>query len=58
MNEFTTVNDYEDREKVAFEVILPLWNDVLREEEWVVMTLDELRTQALVKYSPLKVLTK
>ena len=53
----TRVSDYEGREKVAFEVILPFWEEVLHKEKWVKMTLDELRTQALVKYSPLKLLT-
>ena len=53
-----SVNDYADREKVASEVILPLWEDVLYKEGWVsTPTLDELRAKALVKYSPIKVLT-
>lgn len=53
-----SVNDYADREKVASEVILPFWEDVLYKEGWVTTpTLDELRARALVKYSPIKVLT-
>ena len=52
-----TVNDYADREKVASEVILPFWENVLRKEGWVKTKLDNLRTQALVKYSPIKSLT-
>lgn len=53
-----SVNDYAEREKVASEVILPFWEDVLYEEGWVkTPTLDELRAQALVKYSPIKILT-
>lgn len=52
------VNDYADREKVASEVILPFWEDVLYKEGWVsTPTLEELRARALVKYSPIKVLT-
>lgn len=52
-----SVNDYSEREKVASEVILPFWEEVLHEEGWVKTTLDNLRTQALVKYSPIKRLT-
>jgi len=53
-----SVNDYAEREKVATEVILPFWEDVLYKEGWVnTPTLDELRNEALVKYSPIKVLT-
>ena len=53
-----SVNDYADREKVASEVILPFWEDVLYNEGWVkTPTLDELRAKALVKYSPIKILT-
>lgn len=52
------VNDYADREKVASEVVLPLWEDVLYKEGWVsTPTLGDLRAKALVKYSPIKVLT-
>ena len=58
LNDGNRVNEYADREKVASEVILPFWDEVLRKKDWVKMTLDELRTQALVKYSPLKDLTK
>ncbi len=53
-----SVNDYTDRERVASEVILPFWEDVLFKEGWVTTpTLDELRARALVKYSPIKILT-
>ncbi len=53
-----SVNDYADKEKVASEVILPFWEEVLYNEGWVkTPTLDELRAQALVKYSPIKILT-
>lgn len=49
---------YRDREKVASEVILPYWEKVLHPLGWVrTPTLDELRTRALVKYSPIKTLT-
>ena len=53
-----SVNEYVGREKVASEVILPLWENVLFPKGWVMTaTLDELRTRELVKYSPIKVLT-
>ncbi len=53
-----SVNEYADRENVASEVILPLWEKVLYPNKWVVTeTLDKLRTMALVKYSPIKSLT-
>ena len=49
------VNDYADREKVASEVILPFWEDILYKEGWVsTPSLEELRSNALVKYSPIK----
>lgn len=54
-----SVNDYKEKEKVSTEVVLPLWEEVLYPEGWVTTpTLDELRTRALVKYSPIKMLTK
>lgn len=53
-----SVNEYVDREKVASEVILPLWQRELYPRRWVATaTLDELRTRELVKYSPIKSLT-
>lgn len=53
-----TVNDYREREKVALEVILPFWENELYLNGWVsTPTLEELRTRALVKYSPIKKLT-
>lgn len=52
------VNEYVGREKVASEVILPLWEKILFPKGWVMTkTLEELRTRELVKYSPIKVLT-
>ena len=52
------VNDYKEREDVVSDVILPLWKDELYKNGWVnTMTLEELRTKELVKYSPIKVLT-
>ena len=52
-----TVIEYRTRESVASNVILPLWED-LYSMGWVkTPTLNELRTRALVKYSPIKVLT-
>ncbi len=53
-----TVIEYEGRESVSSDVILPLWENELYQGGWVkTETLDELRTRALVKYSPIKILT-
>lgn len=53
-----SVNEYFGRENVASQVILPLWETILYPNGWVsTSTLDELRTRALVKYSPIKILT-
>lgn len=53
-----SVNHYVDREKIASEVILPLWERVLYSKKWVnTETIDNLRTKELVKYSPIKMLT-
>lgn len=53
-----SVNEYTEKENVATEVILPFWEEVLYPNGWVsTPTLDELRTRALVKYSPIKILT-
>ncbi len=57
LTEGNNVNDYADRENVASEVILPFWENILYRECWVKTTLDKLRTKALVKYSPIKLLT-
>lgn len=52
------VNEYFKRKDVASQVILPLWETTLFPNGWVTTsTLNELRTRALVKYSPIKVLT-
>ncbi|WP_288846916.1 DUF2075 domain-containing protein [uncultured Fructobacillus sp.] len=54
-----SVNEYTEREKVATEVVLPFWEDVLGKRGWVnTPNLDLLRTKALVKYSPIKKLTR
>lgn len=54
-----SVAEYREREKVASDVVLPFWENVLANIKWVkTVTLDELRTRALVKYSPIKSLTK
>ena len=54
-----SVNDYAERENVALEVILPFWEKVLAPMKWVsTPTLDELKANALVKYSPIKQLTE
>lgn len=54
-----SVNEYENMERVSSEVVLPFWENVLYPEGWVTSpTLDQLRKSALVKYSPIKQLTK
>lgn len=51
--------EYRDREKVQTEVVLPLWENDLVSLGWVhTDKLTILRTRALVKYSPIKNLTK
>lgn len=51
--------EYRDREKVQTEVVLPLWEKDLVSLNWVhTDKLKVLRTKALVKYSPIKNLTK
>ena len=58
LNGGNSVNEYSDREKVASEVIIPLWENELSRNGWVnTPTLDVLRTKELVKYSPIKTLT-
>lgn len=58
LNGGNSVNEYSDREKVASEVIIPLWENELSRNGWVnTSTLDVLRTKELVKYSPIKTLT-
>ncbi|GEL05488.1 DUF2075 domain-containing protein [Rummeliibacillus stabekisii] len=53
-----SINVYTEREKVSFEVLLPFWENELYPKGWVrTPTLKELRNKALVKYSPIKVLT-
>lgn len=52
------VNEYREQEAVASEVILPFWEEVLVPKNWVNnKTLENLRNNALVKYSPIKTLT-
>ncbi|WPK10752.1 DNA/RNA helicase domain-containing protein [Lysinibacillus louembei] len=58
-NNGNSVNNYREREKVSLEVILPFWEKELYPNEWVnTPSLAELRTNALVKYSPIKQLTE
>ncbi|MEE6658414.1 DUF2075 domain-containing protein [Pediococcus acidilactici] len=53
------VNDYVERELVASEIILPFWENELYQDGWVNnTTIEKLRSDALVKYSPIKKLTK
>ncbi|MEB6069982.1 MULTISPECIES: DUF2075 domain-containing protein [Enterococcus] len=52
-----SVCDYKEREKVASEVILPFWEELYM-KGWVkTPTIEKLRNQVLVKYSPIKELT-
>lgn len=52
-----SIHDYNTREKVASEVIIPFWED-LYSKGWVrAATLESLRNEVLVKYSPIKKLT-
>ena len=54
-----SVNEYENMERVSSDVVLPFWENVLYPEGWVTNpTLDKLRKSALVKYSPIKQLTR
>ncbi|MCR6516449.1 DUF2075 domain-containing protein [Clostridium sp. LY3-2] len=54
-----SVNQYCNREKVDSEVLLPLWEKELYKENWVnTETINELKANELVKYSPIKVLTE
>ena len=53
-----SVSAYRDREALATEVILPVWEQVLYPKGWVsTPMLEKLRASALVKYSPIKTLT-
>ena len=53
-----SITEYAGRESVSTDVILPFWENVLYPNGWVLTpTLNELRTRALVKYSPIKQLT-
>ena len=53
-----TIVEYEGRESVSSDVILPLWEKELYNGGWVrTPVLEQVRTQALVKYSPIKILT-
>ena len=58
-NSGNNVNNYANREKVSSEVILPFWEEVLFPQEWVkTPSIEKLRASALVKYSPIKLLTE
>lgn len=53
-----SINEYNTREKVASEVIIPFWEDLFR-KGWVkTPTLETLKSEVLVKYSPIKELTE
>lgn len=53
-----SVNYYTNKEKVATEVILPVWQNELYPRKWVSSpTIDKIRASVLVKYSPIKELT-
>lgn len=54
-----SVLNYKEREDVASKVVLPFWETVLYQKHWVShLTIDELQKSALVKYSPIKLLTQ
>lgn len=54
-----SVNEYENRDKIVSDVILPLWEKDLYPQGWVnTPTLSKLRSKELFKYSPIKTLTK
>lgn len=53
------VNNYELRPQVESSIILPFWENVLYKEGWVnTDTLNSLRMNTLVQYSPIKALSK
>ncbi len=53
-----SANEYIEKENVAANVILPVWEKELYQRGWVsTPTLDELRAKELVQYSPIKLLT-
>ena len=57
-NQGNRFNAYREEEEVATQVILPFW-EALHSEGWVhTPSLEELRNQALVKYSPIKRMTE
>lgn len=52
------VNEYKDQEKVLFNVLVPLWENELRQNGLVnAASLKELKSSVLTKYSPIKSLT-
>ncbi|WZU00791.1 hypothetical protein MGH68_14880 [Erysipelothrix sp. D19-032] len=54
-----SVNDYIEKEEVSTEIIYPLWKNVLYKKGWVYTeSLDFLKNDILVKYSPIKRLTE
>lgn len=54
-----TVNDYKERVNIASDVILPFWESELYARGWVkTQTINEIREQELIKYSPIKKLTE
>lgn len=58
-NRGNSVNEYAEEENVASEVILPLWEEKLYKDGWVeTRTINALREQMLVRYSPIKLLSE
>lgn len=54
-----SITEYRGRERISTEVVLPFWENELFPNGWVnTPTIEKLRTQELVKYSPIKSLTK
>ncbi|RHW49740.1 hypothetical protein DS831_06140 [Bombilactobacillus bombi] len=54
-----SIAEYQNREDISSKVILPFWSNVLYPKKWVKSkTIDKLRDEELVKYSPIKILTE
>lgn len=53
------VNNYKEQESILYDVLIPLWENVLYKDQWVhTPTLESLKSNVLTKYSPFKSLTE
>lgn len=53
------VNNYKEQEAILYDVLVPLWENVLYKDGWVATpTLENLKSSVLTKYSPFKSLTE